>query len=674
MRIRNFYKPDLRPIRMINVLMVTIILFCSYNVSAQARRIELSDMKDMVGLSAPKISPDGKKIVLVVSRPNFELNRYEKELVLVDIALGTMRSLTYDRLRVNQPKWSPNGDKLAFLDTREKEKTQVYVLSMYGGEAKCITNAPKNVNEFAWSPDGKYIAYVTEDEPEERPESEKHNKSFVVGDNDYLATSEPLPSHIWIVPTEGGSAKRLTSGIAGVLKSSNETICWSPGGKEVVFSSQPKPHSGERDRGSLKRVEIASGDIKTIDPGPIMATSPLFSPDGKHLAYGRPVKFGAWFNLHGIYVVPASGGKNGSCVTGPIDRTFYNARWMQDSKSILISGFDKTQKYFWIQPINIGTPHRLDIGKINPSNEFVGKDGAIAFIGTQPYHPAELYYMSSVDAKPKRLTDYNSKLASLQLGKAEAITWQGPDDFEEDGVLLYPPDFDKKKKYPLVLHIHGGPMGTSTDAFDLHKQVMAAKGWVVFSPNYRGSNNRGEKYQTAVINDAGDGPGRDVMAGIAAVKKMGFVDEEGIAVSGWSYGGYMTTWLTSHYDGWRCAVAGAAVTEYADSYNLSDVNVVFGAGFNYSPWIKDGAKIWLEQSPIYYVQNIKTPTLILSNTRDLRVPVTQSYKLYHALKENNVPVKFIAYPLDGHFPGDPVHRRDVYKRWTDWIAQYFNKP
>ncbi len=482
-----------------------------------------------------------------------------------------------------------------------------------------------------------------------------------------------MPSHIWIIPAEGDSAKRLTSGINGVLKSSTETICWSPDGKEIVFSSQPKPHSGERDRGSLKAVEIDSRIIRTIDPGPIMATSPSFSPNGKHLAYGRPVKFGIWFNLHGIYVVPALGGKKGSCVTDAIDRTFYSSRWMHDSKSILVSGYDQTQRYFWVQPINNGTPRRLDLGKINPSNEFVGKDGAITFIGTQPNHPAELYYMTSVDVKPKRLTDYNSKLASLQLGKAETITWQGPDNFEEDGVLLYPPDFDKNKKYPLVLHIHGGPMGTSTEVFHLHRQIMAAQDWIVFSPNYRGSNNQGEKYQTAVINDAGDGPGRDVMAGIAAVKKMGFVDEERVAVSGWSYGGYMTTWLTSHYDGWRCAVAGAAVTEYADSYNLSDVNVVFGAGFNYSPWIKDGAKIWREQSPIHYVQNIKTPTLILSNTRDLRVPITQSYKLYHALKENNVPVKFIAYPLDGHFPGDPVHQKDVYQRWIEWIAQHFDK-
>ncbi len=205
----------------------------------------------------------------------------------------------------------------------------------------------------------------------------------------------------------------------------------------------------------------------------------------------------------------------------------------------------------------------------------------------------------------------------------------------------------------------------------MQRQLMAARDWVIFSPNYRGSDNLGADYQRAVIDDAGDGPGRDAMAGVEAVKARGFVDDRRVAVSGWSYGGYMTTWLIGHYDGWTAAVAGAAVTDYIDSYALSDVNVVFGYGFAGSPYLDDNAEGWRLQSPITYAENMRTPTLILSNTGDARVPITESYKLYHALKDNGVPVEFIAYPLPGHFPADPVHRRDVYRRWMEGIDARF---
>jgi len=202
---------------------------------------------------------------------------------------------------------------------------------------------------------------------------------------------------------------------------------------------------------------------------------------------------------------------------------------------------------------------------------------------------------------------------------------------------------------------------------------MAARDWVVFSPNYRGSNNMGRKFQRAVINDAGDGPARDVMAGIAAVKARGFIDENRIAVSGWSYGGFMTTWLIAHYQGWKAAVAGAAVTDWFDWYNLSAINVWCGYGLGGSPWLNNNAQRYWQQSPISYAPNIRTPTLILSNIDDPVVTVTQSYKLYHALKDNGVPVQFIAYPVPGHLPEDPVHQQDMFQRWIDWIERHFQE-
>jgi dipeptidyl aminopeptidase/acylaminoacyl peptidase len=272
------------------------------------------------------------------------------------------------------------------------------------------------------------------------------------------------------------------------------------------------------------------------------------------------------------------------------------------------------------------------------------------------------------------LTDFNAEITSLELGRPEAIGWES-EGFHLDGVVTYPPDFERGKKYPLVLFIHGGPRSASKQAFSSRAQLMAAQGWIIFEPNYRGSDNLGNAIQAAIWNDAGAGPGRDVMAGVKELEKRGFIDMDRMAVSGWSYGGYMTTWLLGNYpDRWKVAVAGAAVTDWMDQYNLGDANARRGSAFGGSPW-NDAKRLqaYREQSPMHYVSKIKAPTLILSDTGDYRVPITQSFELYHALRDNGVTTQFIAYPVPGHSPTDPVHVRDVDRRWIAWLAKYLSQ-
>jgi dipeptidyl aminopeptidase/acylaminoacyl peptidase len=375
-------------------------------------------------------------------------------------------------------------------------------------------------------------------------------------------------------------------------------------------------------------------------------------------------------------VAPAGGG-TGRSLTRQLDRNMARSIWMPDGKSLLVGANDTTRVALWMQPLD-GAARKLDLGTASPSSSFwvdvaVGEDGAIAFTGTDPLHPAELFYMASSTAPAKRLTSLNRATAELSLGKTEVISWRS-DGFAHNGTLTYPPDFSADRKYPLVLVIHGGPRAASIETFSTNAQIMAAKGWVVFQPNYRGSDQIGNAYQRAIVNDAGAGPGRDVMAGIEAVKQRGFVDTSRIAVSGWSYGGYMTTWLLGHYSGWRVAVAGAAVTDWMDQYNLGDANVRRGAAFGGSPWT-DAKRMqaYMDQSPISAVAKIRTPTLVMTNTQDYRVPPMQSFKLYRALKDNGVPTKFIGYPIFGHNANDPVRQRDVQRRWIGWIEQYFSE-
>jgi dipeptidyl aminopeptidase/acylaminoacyl peptidase len=260
----------------------------------------------------------------------------------------------------------------------------------------------------------------------------------------------------------------------------------------------------------------------------------------------------------------------------------------------------------------------------------------------------------------------------MNLGKQETLTWKS-DSYRSNGILTFPPDFDATKKYPLVLRIHGGPDESSKEEFNSNAQYTASRGYIVFEPNYRGSDNLGSDFQMAIKGEEGTGPGRDIMAGIEELKKRPYIDHQKIAVSGWSYGGFMTTWLIGNYQGWACAVAGAAITDMIDQYSLADIGFAFKyhMGNGLSPFSDQATKEgWIRQSPITYAGNVKTPTLMLSCARDTRVPVSQSYKFYRALQDNGTECKLIVFPVGGHDPADPVRNRERYRLWLEWLDRY----
>lgn len=641
---------------------------------AGQRRLELGDYEKIVTVSDPQISPDGKFIVCVVSRPNLEHNRNDRQLVRIELQTGAQRILTYDRKGVGSPRWSSSGDRLAFIamaaDGKE-ERPQIFILPT-SGEAKKITDASGGVHQYAWRPNGQEIAYVSSDEPKNKKYIEKHLDAFEVGNSEYLATAAPMPTHLWLISADGGAPRRLTSGSWSVTAGfSGAPISWSPDGKALAFIRQASPHFGDLDQRTLQLLNVETGEVRKVTGHDKFESFGIFSPDGSHLAYGYP-RDGDPNNLNEFYVTSESGGES-SNLTRAIDRNLLRVIWMPSSKSLLVGGHDGTKVSLWLQPLG-GPAQKLALGDVSPYWSYwvdatVGRGGEIAFPGSTPTRPSELYYMKSPSDTPKRLTDFNSQFLSLALARVEAFEWQGPDGFTEDGVLFYPPDFKKDKKYSLVLSINGGPQSASATAFNFLSHLLAARELVVFQPNYRGSDNLGNAYQRAIWNDAGDGPGRDVMAGIDALKKLGFVDESRIGVSGWSYGGYMTVWLTGHYQIWKTALAGAPVTNLFDNYSLADGNVLGRYSFKGSPFVGNNLKAYWDQSPITYASQINPPMLILHNTGDARVTITDSYLLFHALKDNGVPVKFFAYPIASHFPSDPVHVMDVYRRWTEWMEE-----
>ena len=350
---------------------------------------------------------------------------------------------------------------------------------------------------------------------------------------------------------------------------------------------------------------------------------------------------------------------------------------MPDGKNLLVAGNDAVTAALWLQPADGGPAQRLKTGDVTPVEPYwldasVGPRGEIAFTGVLPTDPAELFLTDATHGAPVQLTHLNAEVASREIAHQETLTWPsmkgGP---ASDGVVTYPIGYQPGKKYPLVLYIHGGPTSSSKQTWTGFSQLFAAQGWMVFEPNYRGSDNLGNTYQAAIRNDAGQGPGEDVMAGLAALEKGGAVDGDHIAVSGWSYGGFMTSWLLGHSTIWKASVDGAAVNDWVDMYNLSDGNVTVADSFGGSPYASPALlNAYRAQSPITYVGAVRTPTLVLCNVGDYRVPITQSYAWYRALKDHGVVTQFIAYPVGGHFPGDPLRREDVQRRWIGWLGRY----
>jgi dipeptidyl aminopeptidase/acylaminoacyl peptidase len=534
--------------------------------------------------------------------------------------------------------------------------------------------------DFAWRPDGNELLFSREDSEPQLQGTARFVGAFPVGDNDYLATAAPLAAHLWEIAPTGGPAHELTRGELMVPKQlptlpqhfPRDFFSWSPDGSTVAFTRTMNAYTADDDHAVIALLDLATGRAHKLTRHAGLESGGEFSPDGRRIAYWYP-RNGVAIGSSDIYVTARSGG-DGLAVTRRLDRSPWLALWMPDSASFLIVAHDGTHENMWIVRLD-GSFRKLDTGDRSVSTAAVSRTGAIAFVASGPQTPSELFYLSSPAAKARTLTHVNRYFSRLRLGRVASISWKGPDGFLEDGVLTYPPGFVAGKRYPLVLQIHGWPAYASQAAFDTDypglTQYLAASGYVVFEPNYRGSDNLGNAYEVALLGDTADGPGRDIMAGIAAVENLGVVDADRIGVSGWSYGGFMTAWLISHYAVWKAAMVGAGPTDILADYAISDYNVLDRYYYGGSPWSsKAMLQRYLEQSIMPYAWNVNTPTLLLAATGDTTVPVSHSYELFHALHDRGVPVRFIAYDSGEHFPSDPVKGEDIYRRWRGWFDHY----
>jgi dipeptidyl aminopeptidase/acylaminoacyl peptidase len=652
-----------------------LVAAASVCAGAANRTLSLDDYRSIVGVSSPTISPDGRRAVVVVSHVEWNDDRSRRELEEIDLKTRAHRILTYNRKGVGDPRFSPDGSKLAFVaddGTGDGAKAQVFVMPMTGGDARPITHAPDGVDQFAWRPDGAAIAYTATDAEPKKTGADRYHDSFVFTDEPITARAVPKPAHLFVVSVDGGKEKRLTDGEESIATGEAQTsISWSPDGREIAAVITPTAILNEADRGRIEIISAADGKRRRLTNHDGYEAEPRFSPDGLHFSYAYSAGDNQ-INLTEAFVTIPAGGE-GTAVSRRFDRTVHSTAWAPDSNHLLFSVSDGTSAAVLRAPADGGALSQLQLGDLVPQSSFDGaiaRDGSIVFVASAPKSPPELYHLEP-GGKPERVTDYNAGIASLDLGSAERITYKTSLGLIGDGVLLKPPGFMPGRKYPLVLRIHGGPTSASLLSWDFQGQVMAARGWLVLEPNYRGSDNLGYAYQHAVLYDPDEGPGKDIMAAVDAVKARGIVDESRMAVSGWSYGGIMTSWMISRYHVWRAAVSGASVNDWTTDYGTADDADSDKALFHGSPFVGTNAAEWRKASAISYVKDVNTPVLILSDVGDNRDTFATSAMYYHALRDNGKDATFVAWPVQGHFPRDPVRTVDVFARWMDFIAQHF---
>jgi dipeptidyl aminopeptidase/acylaminoacyl peptidase len=624
----------------------------------------LEDLRVGVTVSAARLSPQRDEAVLVLGRKDFERNRNELEMALFDLVTKERRTLAQGRAGLGDPQWSPDGASVAFL-ANATEGRRIFTLPRTGGEPAMLATEGGAVRAFAWSRDGSRLAYIATD-PAKKP---GFNDSFEVGSQDFLATGPSPRAGLWVHDVATKTSQRLTPPevVVGTVLSTSR-LSWSPAGDRILITSFASADPGDSDRAKLFEVEVETKRLSPLTGNASRESDGEYSRDGRVVFFVAP-RDGVPANQPELHVLDRS--TRAVANLGRLIDRGVDARQPAGAAGVLLLADHGLRSGLWLFA---GQKARtLELGELTSVSRFDAADrGTMILVGATERRPTELYWKRTHDAVPERVTDLNGWVTKKRLGRSEGVAWESSNGLHPNGIVTYPPDFDPKKAHPLVLYVHGGPSAASLLGFQAFVQALAAKGWIVFQPNYRGSTNLGNTFQSAIANDAGEGPGHDVITGVRRLLERPYVDRTRVAVTGWSYGGFMTAWLIGRYpDVWRAAVAGAAPVDVTDMYSLNDLNRTLRHAITGSPYQEGALAAAWAQSPISHFGRIRTPTLVMSNTGDARVPVTGSYKLYGALRDNGVPVQFIAYPASGHFPSDPVRGLDVYQRWIGWIEKQF---
>lgn len=610
----------------------------------------------MKQISDPQLSPDGTKVAYVLRFLDKKNKRFTTDIYIADINTRKSVQMTYDLENDSSPRWSPDGSEIAFLSDR-KGKNQIWIISTTGGEAYQLTKLEDGVSgTIRWSPDGKRIAFLTLRELSEEEKKAKEEKR-----DEVVVDETMLLNQIAIIDVNTGEVQRLTDGKSHVSNPS-----WSPDGDKIAYVSSPTADIDDYFFSKIYVIESKGGSpVRLTNSKSLREMNPLWSPDGKYIAFSGHPGYDFWADPADVYIVTTAGGSPEN-LTARLDRYEAPVQWSKDSQNIVFSF--GTEVYSLISKVNIKTK-KIDI--LIPKEKIISGISVspslktMVLIMTDPRNPPDIWISDINRKNPRRLVQSNPDIHKLRLGKTKTIQWNSFDGKTIQGILVLPVDYKKGQQVPLIVEPHGGPGGYRTVGFNPVWQMFAGAGYAVLAPNFRGSGNYGREFVRENIGDWGGGDYQDIMAGVNYLIEEGIADKNKLGVEGWSYGGFMTNWIITHTDRFKAAVSGAGLSNLESFYGTTDIQGFMEYYHKGFPW--ESRSIYRRSSPLTSTFKVRTPVLILHGEEDRRVPISQGEELYHYLKKIGTEVKFVRYPREPHGLREPNHQLSRYNRMLDWF-------
>mgnify|MGYP001430416067 CR=1 FL=1 len=649
-----------------SILFLLSISLISFSLSSQDVWSPEETMK-IKSISQTDISNDGKYVAYVVREPIMEdkKSEYLSQIWVSNVDTKENIQYTFNLKSSSSPEFSPDGKMIAFLSARSG-KNQIWIINTNGGEAKKLTSEKKGVNSIKWSPDGKVISFLKSDDDTEEEKKSKENKTDVI-----LVDKNFKYSHIYSYSFAEDTVRQITKGNFSV-----NNYDYSPDGKKIIFSHQDDTNINT---GFINTdISIIGSDGKNFEnliirPG--LDSNPIFSGNGNKFAFissgGKQESIG----LRDVYIFDLKDREITKLYNTP-NRDSNIISWSSDDKKIIISESVKTTGQLLLLPIN-GDNY------ISWSNDKY-KEGVISSVVKSKNSeyivlcyekldkPVEVYISKENNISFEKLSEINN-YDFPKLSKTEIISWKSFDGKEIEGILTYPKNYNKGSKYPVILQIHGGPAGVFSERFNgrpgiYMTEYFSEKGYVTIKPNPRGSTGYGKEFRYANYKDWGYGDYEDVVSGVDKVIEMGIGDPDKQFVMGWSYGGYLTSFIVTKTNRFKAASMGAGLPNLISMVTTTDIQDYLVAHMGAEFW--QDYETYEKHSAIYQIKNTTTPTQIIHGANDLRVPFTQGQEFYRALDRLGVDTEMVVYPRTPHGPREPKFLMDVSERILTWFEKY----
>jgi dipeptidyl aminopeptidase/acylaminoacyl peptidase len=637
--------------------------------AAQTRRVMSPlDLIEVPRVLDPQLSPDGKQVVYVLDRPDWKANRRIGHIWRVNADGSGAVQLTRGERGENNPRWSPDGARVAFLTRRgEDEENQIYILETAGGEARQLTKHPTAPSNLQWAPDGKTLYFIAAD-----PKTQEEKDRDRLKDDVYAYDENYKQRHLWTVNVEDGSTRRVTDGEFSIL---NYDL--SRDGKRIAHHRSHTPLLDNSDEGEVWMMDANGTNATQLTRNTVGESRAELSPDGSQVVFvsGANAKFETYHNSN-IFVVPARGGE-ARLLLPDLPHDVGSVSWSRDGRSLYYVANMGVRSAIFQLDLATRSPKQLTTGDHAIQGwTYVPEAERHVFQVDEATRYGEVWTLpANSAASPAQVTHvYDTLARDFALPKQERIEWKGADGVAVEGLLYYPIDYKPATRYPLVVQTHGGP--ASADLFGFgswsnYVPVLTGMGYAVLKPNYRGSTGYGNAFLRNMVGHYFDQAHLDVMSGVDHVIKMGLADPEKLVKMGWSAGGHMTNWIITFTDRFKAASSGAGAANWVSMYAQSDQRHYRTPWFGGTPWQKDAPidKYW-NDSPLKYVANVKTPTIFLVGAEDPRVPPAQSVEMYQALKHNGVPTHLYMAPREPHGWGELRHQLFKINVELEWFEKH----